>query len=158
MDTTNLPVCLAHYRAFKLLVEGRSQQPLTALVAFGLYMEAECRWAEQLSKPPADSDYVTYHTNGSMPHFLHRYQDEANGLLTQFGETLVVSHQKKVISSAVEAAVEGVHKAPKSFVRGMFEAVGGAFIWTAALIVFSIIAQRAGIDLIEVYKHASGHG
>lgn len=156
MDTANPPSCLAHYKAFDKLVKDKARpQQLNALVAFGLYMEAECRWAERFDKP-TDTDCVTYHNNGSMPYFLNQYEDQAQKLLSDFGEAILASNQKKVLASAVEGAIEAAHKTKKAFARGISEAVVGALVWTVILIGITIIAQRVGIDVIEIYKRAAG--
>ena len=39
---------------------------------------------------------------------------------------------------------------------GIVEAVLGALAWTFALIVAAILAHRANIDLLEIYKNLSG--
>jgi len=91
-----------------------------------------------------------------MPYFLNQYEDQAQKLLSDFGEAILASNQKKVLASAVEGAIEAAHKTKKAFARGISEAVVGALVWTVILIGITIIAQRVGIDVIEIYKRAAG--
>src|SRR5262249_28547215 len=129
--------------AFEFILAG-SQNEIRDYVAFGLFMQSENEWASQ-KELRTDAEYKKYHENLLTPRQKERLRGDAEKVLSNFAAQAI---------SAEESAVLGRHRKFRLF--GVTEAVLGAFIWTVILIVVSILAARAGIDILEYYKKAAG--
>ena len=130
--------------------------PLKAYVAFGLYIDAECKWAESQPAWPTERKYKDWF-DCSVPHSTDTHNEKASDVLQEFANNIVEQQKSEFLQDAVDAFMEEAGKSEKSFGRGVSEALLGAFAYSVLLIVFSIIIQRQGIDLIEVYGRLIGH-
>jgi hypothetical protein len=142
---------LPHLEAFNALVEADGN--LESLLAFALYMQAECLWAKNLPKEPTSLEIRKFHQGAVMAHALEKTQAEARQVLTDYTVEVVQTHQKKYLKSVVEDVTEGMHSSRGHFWSWVKEAIAGAFFWTLILILIAIILRLGpGIDIIEVSK------
>lgn len=130
--------------------------PLNAYVAFGLYVDAEYKWAEAQQNWPTDRKYKDWY-DCSVPHSAATHYEKATEVLQEFANNIVEQERADFLQAALDSFLEEAGKAEKGFWRGVAEAVTGALIYSGILIVASIIAQRQGIDLVEIYGRLAGH-
>jgi hypothetical protein len=151
-----------HLPAYQFLVVQRPSKVLSdqleALVALGLYFESECKYFASFTAEPTPRELEAFHRVVSAPSALGKLREEATRLVDRFGDEVVAKAQRDHLTQAVAAAVEAVHGAPRSFWRGVWEAITAAALYSVMLIIFSIIAHRLGIDILEAYRHAYGPG
>jgi hypothetical protein len=134
---------LLHVRAFEYFSQNIPNE-LKAFVAFGLFMEAERKWASGQKDWPSETKYRGYHQNYLTPHQTDEYRDAAERVLINFSNNVVAETLTQ-------------YKGHTKFRWwGIVEAVIGAFIWSILLIALTIIAQRIGVDILEVYKRLAG--
>ena len=131
----------SHVEAFELFLSNTTND-LRDYIAFGLFMKAEAEWAAKKQESPTDDDYKIYHEHILSPYNLGMYRSGADKVLDSF------AHE-------VQASLSNEHR--KFRWKAIIEAFLGAFFWTVFLIVASVIANQAGIDLLEVYKRFAGH-
>lgn len=130
--------------------------PLQAYVAFGLYVDAEYKWAETQSAWPTDKKYKDWY-DCSVPHSAATHYEKATEVLQEFANNIVEQERSEFLQTSIDAFLEEAGKSEKGFWRGVAEATVGAFVYSVLLILASVIIQRQGIDLIEVYGRLSGH-
>jgi hypothetical protein len=131
------------------------EDPLNAYVAFGLYIEAECRWASSQANWPDSKKYQTYF-DCTIPFSSAIHHDNADKVLVEFANNIVQEKQAAFLQSALDAYKIEAAKSHKGFLRGVSEATVGALVWSVILIVTTIISHRLGVDIVEAYQKASG--
>jgi hypothetical protein len=134
----------SHVEAFQLLTGG-SQDPIRDYIAFGLFMQSEAAWVAQRPTPPTETQYRNYHQNILTPLERNRFRDGANSVLADFATKAIAAKSSEFLKH---------HR--KFRIKGICEAFLGALFWTLFLIGGTILARRAGIDLLEIYKRAGG--
>jgi len=160
---------LPHLSVFEKLVgtirRSDVQEQLKALTTFGLYVESECKYFEDHPDRRTARGGEDYARAALSPPQLARLENEARGLIEDFAATIIegVERKNEIVQKAhvtklVHSAVEAVHSAPRSRLAGVTEAVAGAFMYSVIIILISIIAHRAGIDILETYERAYGPG
>jgi hypothetical protein len=133
----------------------KNNDVLTAYVAFGLYVDAECKWAEQQASWPTTAKYREWF-DCSIPYACESHNHRATDALENFANNIVEEQRTEFLAAALCAYKVEAAKAHKGFVRGVLEATTGALFWSVLLIVVSIIVQRVGIDILETYERAAG--
>ena len=136
----------SHVEAFDFISEGNNDE-IRDYIAFGIFMRSEKNWAQQKAPEPDDAAYRLYHHTLLNPYERERYREAATKVLSDFATTAISAEYNELLKH---------HRKFRGL--GILEAVLGAIAWTVILIVITILAQRAGIDLLEVYKHAAGGG
>jgi hypothetical protein len=131
------------------------EDPLNAYVAFGLYIEAECRWASSQANWPDLKKYQTYF-DCTVPYSTAIHQGNADKVLLEFANTIVQEKQAAFLQGALDAYKSETAKSHKGFWRGVSEATVGALVWSIILIGITIISHRLGVDILEAYQKASG--
>jgi hypothetical protein len=148
---------LLHVIAFEEFRKA-TPNPLEAMIAFGLFMDSEDKWAKLKQQWPSDETYCGYHEIYLTPHEIQGYIDNAKSVLQQFGGNLVEIERPKFLSQALVEYERAASIGHRRFrFRGVLEAVAGAFLWTVILISFAIILARGGIDVVEYYRRAVGN-
>jgi hypothetical protein len=144
-----------YVQAFEHFKDSNGNDPLKAYVAFGMYIEAECKWATSQATWPNNARYKEWF-DCSFPHTTDTHVEKATDVLQAFANNIVDQEREEFLEAALKEYKDEAAKAEKGFWRRVSEGVTAAFIWSILLIVFSIIIQRIGIDLIEVYQKAAG--
>jgi hypothetical protein len=132
-----------------------SGDPLTAYVAFGLYIDTECKWAATQTSWPDGEKYKHYH-DSTIPVSIEAHNEKAEAVLLEFADKIVEGEHNKFLAAALDSYKEAAAKSEKGFWQGVGEALVGALAWSILLIVVSIIFQRVGVDVLEVYEKAAG--
>jgi hypothetical protein len=160
---------LPHLAIFERLVgtirKPRSSDRLKALVTFGLYVEAECKYFRTHPTKNSETDIQNYVEFATSPERLQSVRDEAADLINAYSKSLIDKVRKDYetahanhVKSAVDAAVAAVESSRKSLIIGVRDAVLGAFIYSIVLITVSVVAHRAGVDILELYGKMYGPG
>lgn len=131
-----------------------TDDPLIAYVAFGLYIDAECKWAASQGEWPAPREVRNYF-DCTLPHNGHNYTDKADTVLVDFATNIVEQERHKFVDDAVDQIGEAVKKHTPGFWYGVFQGVFAAFLYSIVLIVAVTIAARQGIDIFEIYQKAA---
>lgn len=134
----------AHVEAFEFICEG-TQNPIRDYIAFGMFMRSEDSWVSERGTTPTPAEYKRYHENILTAHERGRYREGADKVLANFAATAIQAERTDLLKH---------HRKFRGF--GILEAIAGGFLWTALLVVITILAERAGIDLLEIYKRAAG--
>jgi hypothetical protein len=147
---------LLHIAAFQKFFSATPSH-LEAVVAFGLFMESEQKWADLQSTPPDEETYKTYHGIYLTPHEIQGYLETAKALLAEFGDDMIREAEPKLLQSNLDAFLQAARGGDRKFRwAGVWEALVGALFWTVLLILAAVLTHRANIDLIEIYKKVSG--
>src|ERR1700722_11178417 len=93
----------------------------------------------------------------SVPHSAATHYEKATEVLQEFANNIVEQERSEFSQAAIDSFMEETGKSEKGFWRSVGEAITGAALYSVLLIAASIIAQRQGIDLLEVYGRLSGH-
>jgi hypothetical protein len=134
----------SHVKAFEFISEG-TQDEIRDYIAFGLFMESEDEWASGKEDHLTDDEYKKYHDHILTPLQRERFRAGAVQVLDNFA------------ARAIQAERVDLLKHHRKFrCAGIVEAILGAFLWTLLLIVLTVLAARAGIDILEYYKRAAG--
>jgi hypothetical protein len=123
---------------------------LKAYIAFGLYVDSECKWAESQTVWPTTAKYKGWF-DCTVPHSTEVNNEQATEVLLDFANNVVEQERAEFLATSLDAYKEEAAKSEKGFLRGVLEATTGAFLYSVLLVVASIIIQRQGIDLVEVY-------
>jgi hypothetical protein len=145
------PLYVAAFEHFKR----SNEDPLKAMVAFGLFVEAEHKWASSQQVWPTEAKYRHYH-DCSLPHTAANYANGADIVLLEFANEIVEQKREEFLAEALEAYRNKAAESHHSFWKGVAEAATGALAWSLALILASIIFHRLGIDVLEAYEKAAG--
>ena len=146
-----------HVEAFEHFTRDIPNDQLLAFVAFGLFMEAERKWADGQPRWPSESKYKGYHQNYLIPHQTEEFRNGAERVLIELSNNVVASQKSEFLNEALARYKNQAQKGHARFRKwGVAEAVFGAFIWSILLIALTVIAQRNGIDIIDVYKRLAG--
>lgn len=135
--------------------KSNNEDALKAYVAFGLYIEAECKWAELQPTWPTPAKYRDWY-DVAIPHTVAAHNDNAIDVLQDFANNIVAQQKAAFLTAAMAQYQQAAAQSKKSFLDGVIEAATGALAWTLFLIVISIIINRAGIDLLEIYGKVAG--
>ena len=145
-----------HTAAFQRFMNATPNH-LEAMIAFGLFMDSEHKWASLETAPPTDRKYREYHAIYLTPHEIEGYIKKARLLLQHFGTNLIENERVQFLSQALDQCREATAEGERRFrFWGVVEAILGALGWTVILIVFAIILARSGIDIFEYYQRAKG--
>lgn len=135
--------------------QNRHEDPLRAYVAFGLYIDAECKWAASQPQWPANAKYKEWY-DCSVPHTTHAHVEKAAAVLLEFANTIVEEKRAEFLAAAIgEYKREAAH-AGKGFWRAVIEAFVGAALWTMFLIVTAFILKWFNPDIYEVLGRVLG--
>jgi hypothetical protein len=146
-----------YVQAFEHFINKNKDDKLKALVAFGLYIEAEQKWASTQAVWPTEAKHRHYH-NCSIPvdGATDHYDEGAESVIFEFVNDVVEFEKEQFLEAAVAAykleAAKGRHK----WWHGVLEATGGAILWSFILLGGAIFAGRMGIDVIGVFERAAG--
>jgi hypothetical protein len=145
------PLYVCAFEHFK----NNNEDTLKAFVAFGLFIEAEQKWAASQENWPTEAKYKHYH-DCTLPHQAHNYQSGAEDVLVQFANGIVEQERREFLQMALDQFKQEAAKSHHGFWRGVLEATSGAFVWSVLLIVAAIIAGRLGIDVLGAFERAAG--
>jgi hypothetical protein len=143
-----------HVHAFEHF-KNTNEDPLKAFVSFGLFIEAEQKWAAAQDSWPTEGKYKHYY-DCTLPHQAHNYENGADEVLVQFANEVVEQEREEFLKAAMEQFKQEAAKSHNGFWKGVAEATMGAFVWSVILIVAALIAGRAGIDVLSVFEKAAG--
>jgi hypothetical protein len=129
--------------------------PLKAYVAFGLYIDAECKWAATQPSWPTGAKYKKWF-ECSIPHSTDAHNERATVVLLEFANNIVEQKRANFLEAAIEAYKEEAAKSEKGFWRGVAEALTGALLWTLVLIAAAFILQWFSPDIYEVLGRVLG--
>jgi hypothetical protein len=102
---------------------------------------------QQDVEDPTEDDYRQYHGSVLNPYERERFRDAADQVLRRFATNAIRAERQELLRH---------HRTFRWM--GVWEAVSGAAAWTALLIGVTIAAARGGVDLLEYYRRALGHG
>jgi hypothetical protein len=128
---------------------------LKAYVAFGLYVEAECKWAQSQPTWPTQAKYREWF-DVSIPHLANAHNDTALDVLQEFAQNIVDQEKTAFIAAAMTQYKQAAAKAAKSFWDGVFEAFVGAACWTIFLIVMAFVIKWVKPDIYEILGRVLG--
>jgi len=140
--------------------------PLKAYVAFGLYVDAECKWAAQQPTWPPNSKYKEWF-DCWIPHGTPGHYEKATVVLEEFANNIVeqervifleaaLNEYKSFLGAALNEYKIEAAKSEKTFWRGVGEAVAGAAVWTAILIFAAFAIKWVYPDIYEVLGRVLG--
>ena len=133
----------SHVRAFQFISDGTTNE-IRDYIAFGIFMEAEASWAATKGDL-SEAQYRRYHDHLFIPFERNRLRRDADQALARFA------------AQAVDARSAELLRHHRRFRwKGVLEGILGAAGWTIFLVVATILAQRARIDILEIYKRAAG--
>jgi hypothetical protein len=89
-----------HVSAFELFYNS-SQNHLEALIAFGLFMDSEHKWASGQTTWPTEKKYADYHEIYLTPHEIDGYKESAQRVLQQFSNDVVAHEQTRMLAGAL---------------------------------------------------------
>lgn len=146
--------------------QNNHDDPLKAYVAFGLFVDAECKWAGSQPTWPTNSKYKEWFDCG-IPHGTSDYYEKATAVLGEFADNIVeqqratfleaaLKEYKTEVSAAFEQYKAEAAKSEKGFGRGVAEAVAGAAVWTAILIFAAFALKWVYPDIYEVLGRVLG--
>jgi hypothetical protein len=95
-----------------------NDDPLKAYVAFGLYIDAECKWAESQPNWPANAKYKEWH-DCSVPFGTAAHNEKAIDVLLEFANNIVEQEKVEFLTAALDAYKEEASKSEKGFWRGV---------------------------------------
>ena len=131
--------------------------PLEAMIAFGLFMDSENKWARLQPAWPTEAKYRNYHHVYLTPHEIQGYIAKARRVLKQFSDNLIEIERANFLSQALREYRQFAAVGDRRFrFAGVLEAIMGAFAWTVILFVFAIVLAWGGIDILEYYRRAAG--
>lgn len=145
------PLYVEAFEHFK----NNNDDPLNAYVAFGLYIDAECKWAASQANWPTPSKYKEWF-DCYIPHSTASHNDRATEVLLEFANNIVDQEKAEFLEAALEAYREEASKSEKGFWRGVIEALTGAALWTLFLIVAAFILKWFNPDIYEVLGRVLG--
>jgi hypothetical protein len=122
---------------------------LQAYVAYGLYIDAECKWAASQPSWPTNAKYKEWF-ECSIPHATPNHYERATAVLLEFANNIVERERAEFLISALEEFKAEAAKSEKGFWRGVFEALTGAALWTALLIAIGFILRWYNPDIYDV--------
>jgi hypothetical protein len=143
-----------HVQAFEQFKQKYDGDQLKALVAFGLFIESEYKWAKSQPLWPGDGKYKTYH-QFQFPHQIDVYDESADRVLFDFVDSLVEDQRKEFLEAALAAFKVEAAKSHHRWWHGVLEATGGALVWSVILIIGAIAAGRLGIDVLGAFERAA---
>jgi hypothetical protein len=129
--------------------------PLQAYVAYGLYIDAECKWAASQASWPANSKYKEWF-DCYVPHATDSHYEKATGVLLEFANNIVEQERAEFLASALSEFKTEAAKSEKGFWRGVSEAFTGAAFWTIFLIVAAFILRWFDPDIYDVLGRVLG--
>ncbi|HEY4922606.1 MAG TPA: hypothetical protein VII40_21075 [Xanthobacteraceae bacterium] len=141
--------------AFEHFKQKHADDPLKAIVSFGLYIDSEYKWASAQQAWPTDGKYKHYH-ECSVPHSTDLYDESADKVLFEFVTRVVEEEKHDFLDAALAQYREEAAKSHHKWWHGVLEALGGAVLWSVILIVAAIVAGRLGIDVIGAFERAAG--
>lgn len=143
-----------YVQAFEHFKNNRDN-PLQAYVAFGLYIDAECKWAASQATWPANAKYREWF-ECYIPHSTEAHNEQATEVLLEFANNIVEQERAEFLETAIEAYKEEAAKAEKGFWRGVAEAFTGAALWTVFLIGMAFILKWFNPDIYDVLGRVLG--
>lgn len=128
---------------------------LTGYVAFGMYIDAECKWAESQVAWPNHGKYKEwfdcYVPHGTAPHI-----ERATDVLQEFANNIVEQQRIAFLEAALQAYRIEAAKTKKGFWHGVREAFVGAALWTVFLIGMAFLVRWVNPDIYDVLGHVLG--
>src|SRR5262249_11827892 len=98
-----------------------------------------------------------YHRSYLTDHEIGRYKSNAERLLTDFANAIVEKKRPDFLQQSLSDYKNAASRGHSSFRWwGVVEATGGALLWSLILIVVLLIIANQGIDVIEIYRRATG--
>jgi len=128
---------------------------LAGYVAFGMYIDAECKWAESQSSWPSQAKYKDWF-DCSVPRGTAAHIEKATDVLQEFANNIVEQERLEFLETALQAYQAEAAKSEKGFWRGVLEAFTGAAFWTAFLIGAAFFVRWVDPDIYDVLGRVLG--
>jgi len=149
-----------HVTAFEHF-KSKNPNHLEAMIAFGIFIDGEQKWANEKNPPPTDAKYRQYHDTSLSQQHTEFCMDSARTILQNIANETIAAKKAEFLSEAIEQYKAEASKGHNSFhwwglAEATIGAVSGSVIWTLSLIGITAIALRSGIDLLEIYKKMAG--
>jgi hypothetical protein len=138
-----------HIASFSKFVERLPNDHLKASVAFGLFMQAEQFWVNKQETEPNVRICCKYHEDYLTDYNIQQFIDKATESLNAFSNAIIGQKRSEFLQAALAEQKKFSWKA-------VGEGVVAAGAYSVLLILFSVIALRVGIDIVEVYKSMAG--
>jgi hypothetical protein len=132
-----------------------NDDPLNAYVAFGLYIDAECKWAASQAAWPANAKYKEWF-DCSVPHATAAHYEKATVVLLEFANNIVEQERSEFLGTALDEYKAEAAKSERGIWWGVLEAFTGAAFWTIFLIVVAFILKWFNPDIYEVLGRVLG--
>jgi hypothetical protein len=132
-----------------------NSDPLKAIVAFGLFVESEVKWAQAQDTWPTEAKCKTYH-DCQLPHQAEQYQSAADEVLMKFANGLIEQKQAEFLQASIDEFKKEAAKAHHGFWWGVLEGMTAALAWSLLLIITAVIVGRLGIDVLGAFEKATG--
>jgi len=145
------PLYVLAFEQFKQKFDG---DQLKGLVAFGLFIDAEYKWAGSQPAWPSDGKCKQYHEI-QLPHHMAVYDEHADKALLEFADGIVEAHRESVLEAALAAYRTEAAKSHHRWWHGVLEAAGGALLWSIILVAGAYFAGRLGIDVLGAFESAA---
>jgi hypothetical protein len=148
-----LPVHALSFRRFSENIPDH----LTASVAFGLFMQSEGIWIAEQNPEPTETRCRNYHRNFLNEHEIQRYKQAAEVLLNNFANGVISTKREEFLTQALQQYQSSARVGHRGFrYWGIVEATIGALVWSILLIVVYVIVAEHGIDILDLYRKATG--
>jgi hypothetical protein len=148
-----MPATAPHIASFRKFIARAPDDHVRASVAFGLFLQSEQYWVSTKGTEPDIKTCCKYHENYLNDFQIQQFFDNATEHLNQFSNAVVGKKQADLLQPIL---AEQKKFSWKNVSEGVVAGIGAAGVWTVLLIFFSVVAQRNGIDLLEVYKGWAG--
>ena len=143
-----------HVTAFEHFKD-KNPNHLEAMIAFGLFIDAEQKWANGKRPHPESDDYQAYYDVSLSDTHSNFYMSSAREVLLRVSNDLVAAKQSELLAGALKEYQSEAGKDHQKFrINGVQEAIWGALGWTVILLVFSIILAWVNLDPIDYYYKA----
>ncbi len=110
---------------------------MRALIAFGLYMEAECKLVDELGSAPDPAYLAKMHA--AFEHTMNDCQSRAHKMVDRFSDALVEQAQGEYLTRAVQDTMKAVRVAPRNMAAGVIESIVGAAVVAAFVWLFIVV-------------------
>lgn len=125
-------------------------------MAFGLYIDAECKWAASQPSWPGNAKYQQWF-DCSIPHATSSHYDRATAVLLEFANNIVERERAEFLAAALEEVKAEAAKSETGFRWwGVLEAFTGAAFWTVFLIFAAFVLRWFNPDIYEVLGRVLG--
>ncbi|WP_298256162.1 hypothetical protein [Bradyrhizobium sp.] len=128
---------------------------LTGYVAFGMYIDSECKWAESQPAWPTHGKYKEWY-DCYVPHGIAAHTEKATDVLQDFANNIVEQERVAFLEAALQEYKAEAAKSKKGFWDGVREAFMGAACWTIFLIAMAFVIKLVKPDFYEILGRVLG--